>query len=64
MSAPSPFKSKQLLNPMQMLTLMRDDPLLWREQELMVLIPDDFHQITRLHFVIRTNGNGGSERVD
>eukprot|EP00970_Alexandrium_tamarense_P000461 scaffold61_cov205-Alexandrium_tamarense.AAC.15 len=41
-SAPSPFKAKPLLNPMQMLTLMRDDPLLRRERELMESIPDDF----------------------
>ncbi len=41
-SAQSPFKTKQLLNPMQMLTLMRDNPLSRRERELMALIPDDF----------------------
>ena len=40
-SAPAPFKTKPLLNPMQMLTLMRDDPLLRRERELMSSIPDD-----------------------
>ena len=41
-SAPSPFKTKPLLNPMEMLSLMRDDPLLRRERELMASIPDDF----------------------
>lgn len=41
-SAPAPFKPKPLLNPMQMLSLMRDDPLLRRERELMSSIPDDF----------------------
>lgn len=41
-SAPAPFKPKPLLNPMQMLSLMRDDPLLRRERELMNSIPDDF----------------------
>lgn len=41
-SAPTPFKSKPLLNPMQILTLMRDDPLLRMERELMASIPDDF----------------------
>ena len=41
-SAPAPFKPKLLLNPMQMLSLMRDDPLLRRERQLMNSIPDDF----------------------
>lgn len=41
-SAPTPFKSKPLLNPMQILSLMRDDPLLKMERELMASIPDDF----------------------
>ncbi|KAK1741515.1 synaptotagmin-related protein [Skeletonema marinoi] len=41
-SAPAPFKPKPLLNPMQMLSLMRDDPLLRRERELMNSIPDEF----------------------
>ncbi len=41
-SAPAPFKPKPLLNPMQILSLMRDDPLLRRERELMSSIPDDF----------------------
>ena len=41
-SAPSPFKSKPFLNPMQMLSFMRDDPLLRRERELMASLPDDF----------------------
>jgi hypothetical protein len=64
-SAPSPFKTKPLLNPMQMLSLMRDDPLLRRERELMASIPDDFrenyeapsHDTT--NFDITTNGKGG-----
>jgi hypothetical protein len=66
-SAPSPFKAKPLLNPMQMLTLMRDDPLLRKERELMASIPDDFrdnyeapsHMDT--DFDIRTNGNREGE---
>jgi len=41
-SAPTPYKAKPLLNPMQILSLMRDDPLLRRERELMASIPDDF----------------------
>mmetsp|Transcript_38112 Transcript_38112/g.68705 ORF Transcript_38112/g.68705 Transcript_38112/m.68705 type:complete len:631 (-) Transcript_38112:2565-4457(-) len=41
-SAPTPFKTKPLLNPMQILSLMRDDPLLRMERELMASIPDDF----------------------
>ena len=41
-SAPSPFKAKPLLNPIQILSLMRDDPLLRMERELMASIPDDF----------------------
>jgi hypothetical protein len=41
-SAPSPFKAKPLLNPMQIMSLMRDDPLLRMERELMASIPDDF----------------------
>ena len=41
-SAPAPFKAKPLLNPMQILSLMRDDPRLRMERELMVSIPDDF----------------------
>jgi len=41
-SAPTPFKAKPLLNPMQILSLMRDDPLLRMERELMASIPDDF----------------------
>ena len=41
-SAPAPFKSKPLLNPMQILSLMRDDPLLRMERELIASIPDDF----------------------
>lgn len=69
-SAPSPFKAKPLLNPMQMLTLMRDDPLLRRERELMASIPDDFRSNYEgssqmdTNFDIRTNGNGGSEQED
>lgn len=41
-SAPSPYKAKPLLNPMQILGLMRDDPLLRMERDLMASIPDDF----------------------
>jgi len=41
-SAPTPYKAKPLLNPMQILSLMRDDPLLRMERELMASIPDDF----------------------
>lgn len=41
-SAPTPFKAKPLLNPMQILSLMRDDPLLRMERDLMASIPDDF----------------------
>lgn len=41
-SAPAPFKAKSLLNPMQILSLMRDDPLLKMERELMASIPDEF----------------------
>lgn len=40
--APSPFKTKSSLNPAQILLLMRDDPLLRRERELMASVPDDF----------------------
>eukprot|EP00804_Cyclotella_cryptica_P016723 CCRYP_002029-RA/>CCRYP_002029-RA protein AED:0.03 eAED:0.03 QI:432/1/1/1/1/1/2/31/594 len=69
-SAPSPFKTKPLLNPMQMLTLMRDDPLLRRERELMASIPDDFRSNYEASsqkdtdFDIRTNGNGGEQHED
>ena len=39
MSAPSPFKTKPLLNPMQIYSLMRDDPLLVsRELSLLFLV--------------------------
>jgi len=41
-SAPFPYKTKPLLNPMQIYSLMRDDPLLRMERELMESIPDDF----------------------
>ncbi|KAL9180794.1 hypothetical protein ACHAXT_011247 [Thalassiosira profunda] len=41
-SAPSPYKTKPLLNPMQVLSLMRDDPLLRMERALMDSIPDEF----------------------
>jgi hypothetical protein len=41
-SAPTPMKFKPLLNPMQILSLMRDDPLLRMERDLMANIPDDF----------------------
>ena len=41
-SAPAPYRSKPLLKPAQLLQLMRDDPLLRRERELMASIPDDF----------------------
>lgn len=41
-SAPTPFRAKPLLNPMQILSLMRDDPLLKMERDLMAAIPDDF----------------------
>ena len=41
-SAPAPYKSKPLLNPIQILSLMRDDPLLRMERELIASIPDDF----------------------
>lgn len=41
-SAPTPFKAKPLLDPMQVLSLMRDDPLLRMERDLMASIPDDF----------------------
>ena len=41
-SAPSPYVTKPLLNPMQIYSLMRDDPLLRMERELMASIPDDF----------------------
>jgi len=41
-SAPTPFKTKPLLNPMQILSLMRDDPLLRMERDFMASIPDDF----------------------
>lgn len=41
-SAPTPYKAKPLLNPMEILSLMRDDPLLRMERELMASIPDDF----------------------
>ena len=41
-SAPSPYRAKPLLNPLQILSLMRDDPLLRMERELMTSIPDDF----------------------
>jgi len=41
-SAPTPYKAKPLLNPIQVLALMRDDPLLRMERELMASIPDDF----------------------
>lgn len=58
-SAPSPYKTKPLLNPMQILSLMRDDPLLRRERELMSSIPDDFrsnYEVPSTNFDIRTNG--------
>ena len=41
-SAPTPSRPKPLLNPMQILSLMRDDPLLRMERALMGSIPDDF----------------------
>lgn len=41
-SAPTPFKTKPLLNPIQIRSLMMDDPLLRMEKELMASIPDDF----------------------
>jgi len=41
-SAPFPYKTKPLLNPMQIYSLMRDDPLLRMERELIESIPDDF----------------------
>ena len=41
-SAPAPFKAKPLLNPIQILSLMRDDPLLRMERKLLASIPDDF----------------------
>eukprot|EP00569_Conticribra_weissflogii_P008072 CAMPEP_0171332808 /NCGR_PEP_ID=MMETSP0878-20121228/3617_1 /TAXON_ID=67004 /ORGANISM="Thalassiosira weissflogii, Strain CCMP1336" /LENGTH=581 /DNA_ID=CAMNT_0011833641 /DNA_START=469 /DNA_END=2214 /DNA_ORIENTATION=- len=41
-SAPTPLKSKPLLNPTQLMNLMSDDPLLRREKALMASIPDDF----------------------
>lgn len=69
-SAPSPFKAKPLLNPMQMLSLMRDDPLLRRERELMSSIPDDFRSNYEApshldtDFDITTNGEGGNEDRD
>lgn len=44
-SAPCPSKTKPLLDPIQVLSLMRDDPLLRRERELMSSIPDEFQQI-------------------
>lgn len=65
-SAPSPSKTKPLLNPMQMLSLMRDDPLLRRERELMSSIPDDFRSNyeaqsdSDTNFDITTNGEGDS----
>ena len=65
-SAPTPLRTKPLLNPMQILSLMRDDPLLRREKELMSSIPDDFrsnyeapsHEDTT--FDISTNGQKDS----
>lgn len=65
-SAPAPFKPKMLLNPMQILSLMRDDPLLRRERELMNSIPDDFRNSFEKDFPdpsdidveIRQIGNG------
>lgn len=44
---------------MQILSLMRDDPLLRRERELMSSIPDDFrsnYEAPSTNFDIRTNG--------
>lgn len=41
-SAPTPYKAKPLLNPMQILSLTRNDPLLRMERELMSSLPDDF----------------------
>ena len=46
MSAPSPFKTKPLLNPMQIYSLMRDDPLLVsRELSLLFLVHLDVHKL-------------------
>jgi len=45
-SAPSPFKTKPLLNPMQIYSLMRDDPLLVsRELSLLFLVHLDVHRL-------------------
>ena len=69
-SAPTPLRTKPLLNPIQILSLMRDDPLLRREKELMSSIPDDFrsnyeapsHEDTI--FDISTNGQKESTESD
>ena len=46
MSAPSPFKTKPLLNPMQIYSLMRDDPLLVsRELSFLFLVHLDVHRL-------------------
>lgn len=69
-SAPSPYKTKPLLNPMQILSLMRDDPLLRRERELMSSIPDDFRSNYEAashldtNFDIRTNGESENKYRD
>ena len=73
-SAPAPFKAKPLLNPMQILSLMRDDPLLRMERELMASIPDDFRSSLESPssmndgvptFDIRqVNGDGGARGYD
>ena len=41
-SAPAPSRTKPLLNPTQVMSLMNDDPLLRMEREFMASIPDDF----------------------
>ena len=65
-SAPSPSKSKPLLNPLQVLSLMRDDPLLRRERELMASIPDDFQIQVDNNTIcdITTDGKGDNKKGD
>ena len=71
-SAPSPYKAKPLLNPMQILSLMRDDPLLRRERELMASIPDDFRSNYEAPFqqdipdfdIRQVNGNRSKSDID
>lgn len=41
-SAPAPSRTKPLLNPTQVMSLMNDDPLLRMEREFKSSVPDDF----------------------